>query len=109
MALPVGWTRSLPFVVEPADRGSFEDGFHVGQIDGLLATGVHGAVTMVTEERLLHQLDLVAMRHGYSLTRLAAEPGYDGSLPVHFTRDLAVEATPCSSRTAVGPEGWATG
>jgi hypothetical protein len=72
----------MPFVVVaskggPYDDESFAAGWQAGQIEGALATAVHlGATRLhfpIFRTALLKQVDLIAMRHGYTASVEASE------------------------------------
>ena len=63
----------MPFMVceskgGPYDDAAFVAGFRAGIIDAYLATDPNNPVpeTFFTEPELIPQLDLIAMRHGYT-------------------------------------------
>lgn len=73
---PTNYSLVMPFVVCHSTGGPYEDqafvaGYQTGQIDAALKAGEkdnrdHGLIAVYTE--LLPQLDLVAMRYGYTMT-----------------------------------------
>lgn len=85
----------MPFVACSSKGGRYEDhayaaGYEAGQLDSLLAANRHDVVHVVT--LTIHadnraQADLIAMRHGYTMTaEQPAEPEFHEWLYVAFTK-----------------------
>lgn len=67
-----GYELVMPFVVAQSAGGPFDDdalcaGFELGRLDGVLATGRPAVLTGPYKKAVLPQVDLIAMKHGYSV------------------------------------------
>lgn len=78
----------MPFTVCQSKGGPYEDdayvaGFEVGRIDARLEHLRPAALSVPVHEGNMPQVDLIAMRHGYTVD---ADPEADGWVYVTLTR-----------------------
>lgn len=79
----------LPFVAVVSEGGQYDDhgftaGHQVGIIDGQLGSRLVAATTYLIYRDLVKQVDLIAMRHGYSCEVLNEDEEW---VQVGFTRE----------------------
>lgn len=83
----------MPFVVCQSNGGPFEDrpfvaGYECGRIDAVLEHAKPGVLEVTVRHDNLPQLDLIAMRHNYSML-ITGRPDDEEWVQITFTREAA--------------------
>lgn len=111
---PSSFGLVMPFVVTQSQAGPHADepfvaGYECGYLDHLLESRIHESVERYVHTSIVPQLDLVAMRHGYTMT---SEPWQDH--PDQWTLvtlTIPARTDRCIPRVAIctrcGSECWA--
>lgn len=88
-----GYELVMPFVLAESNGGPYDDeaftiGYECGFLDGFLKNGGMEQGTITVHRVSIPQLDLIAMRHGYSIEEQEAETE-DGFAHMIVTRVTA--------------------